>query len=835
VSRVLPSVAVAVLAASGWACSAQQRESVESHGISTPLGVDAGAPAPPKSTVAEAATDLDLLTFAPLLSLPELAEAAAAVEAERYSKAALLVAEAMIDKPPLAGDVPRWQFLLARLREAAGQLTGAAASYDLAASSPWPLTGYARLGAGRVLVRAGRHEEALARLKEVPLDQPLAAETRLLLAEVAAKTGDGELAIDTWREHLNSAEEPEDAAMVSMRLAEALVAQVEAGPVGDAGRPAANAGAAPADAGAVPAAASADRRRESLLEALDLARRVRLRYVRAADLGVRAAGLEQRILGLLPEVDKRARELLSPEEQLVHIRGLEQAHLYTEMEEAAERLVNSLRKSERWGLVGCEASLLLAKGLGGNRTYGKAAEVLRPVVQQCQGDDMSELRPRALYLAGKYSARDGRHTAATNYYAQLEKEFPEHRLADDARLNAALSYYSLGVEARFTELLASMPEDYPGGDMMLDGVFRLALRRIEKQDWSGAASVLDRAASVVGRLDSGRGMDFSGRERYWRARAWIETGESERGLDELEALVEELPFSYYMLQAYTQLERLEPERARRARRVGVERSEEQPFQIEFAPELDTPGFRRAMELMRVGEIERGEREIEALGVAHRGTAPKILWGISLLYAKAGSADLSHRVARSLLTDWLQRWPAGDWTLAWTLAYPRPYPTIVEREAEKAGIAAPLVYGIMREESAFDPQAQSPANAYGLMQLIVPTARSYGKKAGIPWTPAALMTPRTNIALGCRVLGDLSERFAKNPLLAIPGYNAGPGRPQQWAKNRTNADFDLWVELIPFRETRRYTKRVLASRAAYAFLYAPQDAERFMSLPTKLGY
>jgi soluble lytic murein transglycosylase len=90
-------------------------------------------------------------------------------------------------------------------------------------------------------------------------------------------------------------------------------------------------------------------------------------------------------------------------------------------------------------------------------------------------------------------------------------------------------------------------------------------------------------------------------------------------------------------------------------------------------------------------------------------------------------------------------------------------------------------------------------------------------------------------LGCRVLGDLTERFEKNPLLAIPGYNAGPGRPSQWAKDRTNADFDLWVELIPFRETRRYTKRVLASRATYAFLYSRERAEDFMALPTKLRY
>ncbi len=811
--RLLLAASLTLGACSAPACSAQQREEpTPAHGVATPLGVDAGV-STEKPTPVVAAAPLDLLTFAPLLSLPELGDAARALEAGEPGQAARHVEAALAEHPPPRGDVPRWQFLLARLREAAGQLEGAAASYDLAAGVSWPLRDYAWLGAGRVRVRAGHHDEALQRLQHFSLDQPLAAETRLLLAEVAAETDHADLAIATWRDHLESSEDPEDAATVAMRLAEALCARAraEAGP----------------DA---PAAA-----REPLLEALSLARRVRLRHVRAVELGVRAGRLEQEILGLLPEEDKKARELLSAEEQLVHVRGLEQAHLYSKAEEAAERLVSHLPTQERWGVVGCEASVLQAKALAGDRTYGKAAELLRPAVEHCRGEGLDDLRARVLYLAGKYSARDGRHTAATKYYAQLEQEVPQHRLADDARLNAALSYYSLGVEARFTELLSRMPEDYPGGDMMLDGVFRLALRRIEKQDWSGAASVLDRAASVVGRLDSARGADFSGRERYWRARAWMETGERERGLDELETLVRELPFSYYMLQAYTRLRELEPERAQRATEAGIAQSKEQPFSIEHPPELDTPGFLRAMELLRVGEIERGKREIEALDLAHRGTAPKILWGISLLYAKAGSADLSHRVARSLLTDWLQRWPAGDWKQAWTLAYPRPYLQIVEREASAAGIAVPLAYGVMREESAFDARAHSPANAYGLMQLIVPTARHYGRKAGLPWTAAALQRPATNIALGCRVLGDLTDRFEKNPLLAIPGYNAGPGRPSQWAKNRSNADFDLWVELIPFRETRRYMKRVLASRATYAFLYFPESAEEFMALPSKLGY
>jgi soluble lytic murein transglycosylase len=155
------------------------------------------------------------------------------------------------------------------------------------------------------------------------------------------------------------------------------------------------------------------------------------------------------------------------------------------------------------------------------------------------------------------------------------------------------------------------------------------------------------------------------------------------------------------------------------------------------------------------------------------------------------------------------------------------------EAKRNAISASLVYAVMREESAFDPAAESPAKAYGLMQVIEPTARHFGKKIGLSGDPTSLFRPRVNIAIGSRVLGEFTRTFPDNPLLAIPGYNAGPGRPRRWSKERPDQDFDLWVEQIPFVETRRYTKRVLASRATYAFLYAQEEAEAALRLPRRV--
>jgi soluble lytic murein transglycosylase len=289
-----------------------------------------------------------------------------------------------------------------------------------------------------------------------------------------------------------------------------------------------------------------------------------------------------------------------------------------------------------------------------------------------------------------------------------------------------------------------------------------------------------------------------------------------------------------MLQAYSRLKNLDPEAAEAARRRGEERARSSPFRFDKPAEFEEQGFVRAVELLRQGEIELSKAELSALGLLHESRAPAILWGVALLYKKAGALRLAHSVAAGLLTDWLSHWPTGPWSEAWRLAFPRPYLELVFPETQRNQIDEFLAYAVMREESAFDPSAQSPANAYGLMQLIVPTARSFAQPLGLPHDPRSLTRPEVNIKLGCRVLGELTHKtFAGQPLMAIPGYNAGPGRPRKWLRERPNVDYDVWIELIPLRETRRYTKRVLTSRAVYAALYHPELSEAALTLPLSL--
>ena len=121
-----------------------------------------------------------------------------------------------------------------------------------------------------------------------------------------------------------------------------------------------------------------------------------------------------------------------------------------------------------------------------------------------------------------------------------------------------------------------------------------------------------------------------------------------------------------------------------------------------------------------------------------------------------------------------------------------------------------------------------------MQLIVPTAAWVA--AGTPHghDEASLKTPEVSVSLGVRLLGKLEAKHAHRAL-AIGAYNAGSGAVERWVRARGGEDLDLFVEHIPYDETRNYVKRVLASQAAYAFLEGDAAFERILGLSLALPH
>lgn len=151
----------------------------------------------------------------------------------------------------------------------------------------------------------------------------------------------------------------------------------------------------------------------------------------------------------------------------------------------------------------------------------------------------------------------------------------------------------------------------------------------------------------------------------------------------------------------------------------------------------------------------------------------------------------------------------------TIRFPLAYSDMIAREAEKRSLDPAWVYAVARQESAMTPDAQSPAGALGLMQLMPGTGRAIASKLDAELAhQSELLQPETNIRFGSYYLRQVLEQFGENPVLATAAYNAGPHRIQQWFPQQHSLDADIWVDTMPFHETRQYVRRVMA----YAVFY-----------------
>ncbi|KRW62008.1 transglycosylase SLT domain-containing protein [Pseudomonas sp. TTU2014-080ASC] len=148
-------------------------------------------------------------------------------------------------------------------------------------------------------------------------------------------------------------------------------------------------------------------------------------------------------------------------------------------------------------------------------------------------------------------------------------------------------------------------------------------------------------------------------------------------------------------------------------------------------------------------------------------------------------------------------------------FPMAHRDALVREARNRDIHSSWVFAITRQESAFMADARSHVGAMGLMQLMPATAKETAKRFGIPLaSPQQAFRPEVNIQLGAAYLSQIYGQFNGNRVLASAAYNAGPGRVRQWLRGANHLSYDVWIENIPFDETRQYVQNVLSYSVIY---------------------
>jgi soluble lytic murein transglycosylase len=151
----------------------------------------------------------------------------------------------------------------------------------------------------------------------------------------------------------------------------------------------------------------------------------------------------------------------------------------------------------------------------------------------------------------------------------------------------------------------------------------------------------------------------------------------------------------------------------------------------------------------------------------------------------------------------------------SLRYPLPYHSTFEQHAAAASIPSQWAYGIARSESLFMRDVRSSAGAIGLMQLMPATGKEVAATISLPYSGIDTLTnPQSNIRLGTTYLSQMAERYGGNRVLATAAYNAGPHRVDNWLPSSGTQDARIWIENIPFNETRKYVRRVLAAETIF---------------------
>ena len=496
----------------------------------------------------------------------------------------------------------------------------------------------------------------------------------------------------------------------------------------------------------------------------------------------------------------------------------------------ARERVRELRRDHpnRLGLRGGEAMLREARLLRKERDYPAAADLYRRILRETNFRRLSLEGLAEVYR--KMRLRDEEEKVLRRYV----RHYPKRARAGAALTRIAIIQWNRDDNAGALETLRTFRRKYPGhvrrrfavyiigrihesmgrreaavrtyrqlfakehrfSRFRNDAAWRLGWMHYLESDYPSAKARFHDLARRRG--------TYRTAAAYWEARTAEKLNEADAAVRLYRRVVRKDPESYYAVLA-----------ARRLARIGAAVPDPPPMkdtgQKAGAPRL---GARARFHLARAGALARlglnrlAHPELDRVR-RHAKRTPGLTRLLMREYAR------SHAYHRSL--SLALRLPASPETLR--RRYPLAYWDTVRRHAADNGLDPYLVLSLMRRESRFKPQAVSPADAFGLMQLIRETAGSEASRMGLPEPDTRqLFDPELNIRLGAHHLKGLLEHYDGSRAKALAAYNAGKKAVERWTRNLGSADDVEFIERISYRETRRYVKAVLRNYHAYRALY-----------------
>jgi soluble lytic murein transglycosylase len=410
--------------------------------------------------------------------------------------------------------------------------------------------------------------------------------------------------------------------------------------------------------------------------------------------------------------------------------------------------------------------MYLAVELARNRDDSSAQQAL--VAQMEQRFQDSPWLAEALYTSANMYLLRKDYPQAVVYYTELATRFPTHRYAPSSHWKAAWLNYRLGNYSAAAVLFDQQIAQYGGGKEIPAALYWRGRLYQDQEHQPAMAAAYYQAVSRA-------------YEHYYYAQL---------SRDRLGELGEVSPSEVAMLD-------------------NIKR-EEIPALTDDVPE-DDEHVVKARLLANAGLNEYIPEEIQAADGSEQ-------WGAfaeAEIYSSDGETFRAMRVLKRALPFYTSA-PIDTLPMTyWKILFPQQYWSAIEQGSAKNGLDPYMVASLIRQESEFNPGAISPANAFGLMQLLPSVGRSMAREEGIRhFNDMELLNPETNIRLGTRYLKQTLDKFDGQAPYAFAAYNAGDSRVTDWQSIGKYHGMDEFVESIPFTETRDYVQAILRNESIY---------------------
>jgi tRNA dimethylallyltransferase len=321
--------------------------------------------------------------------------------------------------------------------------------------------------------------------------------------------------------------------------------------------------------------------------------------------------------------------------------------------------------------------------------------------------------------------------------------------------------------------------------------------------------------------------DFIEYNLYWQGKSLETLGKKEAAHKFYRDVAQNYPYTYYGIRARERVNTYSApvpsarETPYRVKKIALTNEKKPPVQLDRPLVAEERiHHSKAVEMTQLGFYENAKREISSLQKSVRKNLAGVMW-LSSLYNEARAFSESVRLLH-LYRDYRSKHGEKDLSEQfWKYFFPLAYAETIQEASRRYDIDPYFVKGLIRQESLFDAKALSSAGARGVMQIMPETGkRLYASDPNDQlYDKDLLFDPDLNIQLGIKYLSQLHKKFGKNGTHILISYNAGPHVLKKWLKRFRNIkDPDVFIESIPYPETRGYVKHVSRNHGVYKQLY-----------------